>query len=69
MKSFRFMAAFLALVAWTACTPEKQPGEEVNSEMKIENLTFASETVTPPGAVAFTLDVDGGGVELSTLEV
>ena len=69
MKSFRFMSALLALVAWTACTPEKQPGEEVNSEMKIENLTFASETVTPPSALAFTLDVDGGGVELSTLEV
>ena len=71
MKSFRLMAIALSLFAWAACTPEDQPGEDNigNSEMKIENLAFGAETITPPGTLAFTMDIDGGGVELSTLEV
>ena len=74
MKSFRFMTLALALFAWAACTPEEKPGtgngsNNENSGMKIENLAFGSETLTPPGAITFTLDIDGGGVELSTLEV
>lgn len=65
------MAIALSLFAWAACTPEDQPGEDNigNSEMKIENLAFGAETITPPGTLAFTMDIDGGGVELSTLEV
>lgn len=73
MKSFKLMTIALALFAWAACTPEEKPGENNentgNSQMKIENLTFGTETICPPGTLTFTLDVDGGGVELSTLEV
>ncbi len=66
------MTIALALFAWVACTPDEKPGENGGNEntgMKIENLAFGSETITPPGSLTFTMDVDGGGVELSTVEV
>jgi len=69
------MALALAMFAWAACTPEDQPegdgngNNNENSGMKIENLAFGAETLTPPAALTFTMDVDGGGVDLSTLEV
>ena len=51
------MALALAMFAWAACTPEDQPegdgngNNNENSGMKIENLAFGAETLTPPAAL------------------
>lgn len=69
MKAIKLFAIAALLVSLASCKPEDGPETTGSEEIKIENLAFTSETVTPPGSVEFSLTVNGGGKELSTLEV